>query len=88
MGGKAKNIEKPLVFIVFLHFWEARKRCIRHLRGCLERFRNIFGHDGDKMESKREKMATKRATMATKSAQDPSSLRFSLIFDPSGSKCV
>ena len=76
MGWKAKNIEKPLVFIGFLHFWEARKRCLRHLGGCLVRcwldncvFRNIFGHVGDKMASKRDKIATKRANMATKRAK-------------------
>ena len=70
MGGwKVKNIEKPLGFFGFLYFWEARKRCLRHLGGCLGRFRNIFGHVGDKMASKRDKMATKRANMATKSAK-------------------
>ena len=69
MGGQAKNIEKPLVFIVFVHFWEARKRCLRHLGGCLGRFRNIFGDVGDKIASKRDKMATKRANMATESAK-------------------
>ena len=69
MGGKAKNIEKPQVFVGFLHIWEARKRCLRHLGGCLGRFRNIFGHVGDKMACKRDKMATKRANMATKSAK-------------------
>ena len=69
MGWKAKNIEKPLVSLGFLHFWEAWKRCLRHLGGCLGRFRNIFGHVGDKMASKRDKMATKRANMATKSAK-------------------
>ena len=76
MGWKAKNIEKQYVFISFLHFWEARKRCLRHLRGCLGRcwlhdliFRNVFGHVGDKMASKRDKMATKRVNMATKSAK-------------------
>ena len=69
MGGKAKNIEKPKVFLGFLHFWEVWKRCLRHLGGCLGRFRNIFGHVGDKMACKRDKMATKRANMATKSAK-------------------
>ena len=65
MGWKAKNIKKLMVFIGFLHFWEARKRCLRHLGGCLGRcwlddcfFRNIFGHVGDKMANKRGKMAT------------------------------
>ena len=65
MGWKAKNIEKTIVFIGFLHFWEARKRCLRHLGGCLGRcwlhdliFRNVFGHVGDKMANKRGKMAT------------------------------
>ena len=53
----------------FLHFWEARKRCLRHLGGCLGQFRNISGHVGDQMASKRDKMATKRANMATKSAK-------------------
>ena len=67
--GKAKNIEKSWVFCGFLHFLEARKGCLRHLGGCLGRFRNIFGHVGDKMASKRDKMATKRANMATKSAK-------------------
>ena len=54
MGWKAKNIKKPMVFIGFLHFWEARKRCLRHLGGCLGRcwlhdlvFWNVFGHVGD-----------------------------------------
>ena len=69
MGGKAKNIEKPLVFLCVWHFWEAWKRCLRHLEGCLGQFRNIFGHVGDKMACKRDKMATKRANMATKSAK-------------------
>ena len=69
MGGKAKNIEKPYVFFGFWDFWEAWKRCLRHLGGCLGRFRNIFGHVGDKMACKRDKMATKRANMATKSAK-------------------
>ena len=64
MGGKAKNIEKPYVFFGFLHFGEARKRCLRHLGGCLGRFRNIFGHVGDKMASKRANMATKSAKMS------------------------
>ena len=64
-----KNIEKHLVFLVFLHFWEARKKCLRHLGGYLGQFRNIFGHVGEKMASKRDKMATKRANMATKSAK-------------------
>ena len=27
MGGQAKNIEKPFVFIGFLQIWEARKKC-------------------------------------------------------------
>ena len=69
MGGKAKNIEKLLVFFSFLHFWEAWKRCLRHLGGCLGRVRNIFEHVGEKMASKQDKMATKRAHMATKSAK-------------------
>ena len=69
MGGKAKNIETLLVFFGFWHFWEARKVCLRHLGGCLGRFRNIFGHVGEKMASKRDKMATKRADMSTKSAK-------------------
>ena len=69
MGGQAKNIEKPLVFLVFLQFWEAWKRCLRHLGGCLGRFQNIFGHVGDQMASKRDKTATKRANMAIKSAK-------------------
>ena len=76
MGGRAKNIEKPEVFFGFWHFWEAWKRCLRHLGGCLGRcwlhdrvFLNIIGHVGDKMPSKRDKMATKRANMATKSAK-------------------
>ena len=69
MGGKAKNLEKLLVFFSFLHFLEARKGCLRHLGGCLGRFRSIFRHVGDKMASKRDKMATKRANMATKSAK-------------------
>ena len=58
MGGKAKNIEKLQVFFGFWHFWEAWKRCLRHFGGCLGRFRNIFGHVGDKMACKRDKMAT------------------------------
>ena len=69
MGGQAKKIEKLMVFFGFLHFWEAWKRCLRHLGGCLGRFQNIFGHVGDKMACKRDKMATKRANMATKSAK-------------------
>ena len=64
MGGKAKNIEKPQVFFGFWHFLEARKGCLIHLGGCLGRFRNIFGHVGDKMASKRANMATKRAKMS------------------------
>ena len=43
--------------------------CLKHLGGCLGRFRNIFLHVGDKVASKRDKMATKRANMATKSAK-------------------
>ena len=69
MGGKAKNIENLCAFLSFWHFMEARKRCMKHLGGCLGRFRNIFGHVGEKMASKRDKMATKRANMATKSAK-------------------
>ena len=69
MGGKAKNIKQLEVFLRFLHFWEARKRCLRHLGSYLGRFRNIFGHVGEKMASKRDKMATKKANMATKSAK-------------------
>ena len=70
MGGKAKNIKTNFrVFAVFFALCETRKRCLRHLGGCLGRFRNNFGHVGDKMASKRDKMATKRANMATKSAK-------------------
>ena len=36
MGGKAKNIEKPLVFFGFLHFWEAWKRCLSILGAVLD----------------------------------------------------
>ena len=35
MGWKAKNIEKHMVFIGFLHFWEARKRCLSILGAVL-----------------------------------------------------
>ena len=66
--GKQQTQKKHKVFIGFMHFWEARKRCLRHLGGWLGRFRNIFGHVGTKMANKRVKMATKRANMATKSA--------------------
>ena len=80
MGGKAKNIEKLWVFIRFFALlggseevseasWGLSWRCLRHLGGCLGRFRNIFGHVGENMASKRGKMATKRANMATKSAK-------------------
>ena len=76
MGGKAKNIEKPVVFLGLLHFWEARKRCLSILGAVLDDvgsrvvfFRSLFGHVGDKMANKRDKMATKRANMATKSAK-------------------
>ena len=70
MGWKATNIEtKLLVLFVFLHFLEARKRCLRHLGSYLGRFRNIFRHVGKKMASKRDKMTSKRANMATKSAK-------------------
>ena len=69
MGGKAKNIKKLLVFLGFWYFWEAWKRCLRHLGGCLGRFRKVFGHVGDKMACKRDKMATKRTNMATMSAK-------------------
>ena len=76
MGGKAKKIEKQKVSLVFLHFREARKRCLSILGAVLDDvgsaialFRNIFGHAGDKMASKRDKMATKRANMATKNAK-------------------
>ena len=64
MGGKAKNIEKSLVFFGFWHFWEAWKRCLRHLGGCLGRcwlegyvFRKFFGHVGDKRANSRGKIA-------------------------------
>ena len=36
MGWKAKNIEKLVVFIGFLHFWEARKRCLSILGAVLD----------------------------------------------------
>ena len=66
MGWKPKNIENQMFSLFsFFHFWEARKRCLRHLGGCLGRcwlegcdFRKFFGHVGDKMASKRGKMAT------------------------------
>ena len=64
-----KHLKNNQFFAVFLHFWEARKRCLRDLGGYLGRFRNIFGHVGEKMVSKRDKMATNRANMATKSAK-------------------
>ena len=36
MGGKAKNIEKTLGFLGFLHFWEAWKRCLSILGAVLD----------------------------------------------------
>ena len=68
-AGEQTPFKKQLVFFGFLHFLEARKGCLRHLGGCLGRFRNICEHVGDKMASKRDKMATKRANMATKSVK-------------------
>ena len=35
MGWKAKNIKKHVVFIGFLQFWEARKRCLSILGAVL-----------------------------------------------------
>ena len=69
MSVKANNFQKLDVFLRFSHFGEARKRCLRHLGGCLGRSRIIFRRVGEKMASKRDKMATKRAKMATKSAK-------------------
>ena len=36
MGWKAKNIEKLWVFLGFLHFWEAWKRCLSILGAVLD----------------------------------------------------
>ena len=71
MGGKAKNIEKPLVFIAFLEFWGGWKGCLRYLGGYLGQcwledwiFRRIFGYVGAKIVNKMGKMATKRRKMS------------------------
>ena len=60
-----KHLETRKVFSFFLHFWEAQKRCLRHLGSCLGRcwldecvFSKFFGHVGDKMANKIGKMAT------------------------------
>ena len=36
MGGKANNVEKPLVFFGFWHFLEARKKCLSILGAVLD----------------------------------------------------
>ena len=65
MGGKANNIKKLMVFLSFLHFCEARKRCLSILGAVLDDvglrvvfFRFLFGHVGDKRANNRGKMAT------------------------------
>ena len=65
MGGKAKHIEKPQVFFVFLALLGGLEEVSEHLGGCLGRcwlegyvFRKFFGHVGDKRANSRGKMAT------------------------------
>ena len=66
MGWKAKNIEKPYVFLRFLHFWEAWKRCLSILGAVLDDvgsrvvfFCSFFDMlAGDKKANKGGEMAT------------------------------
>ena len=65
MGGKANNINKPLVFDRFLALLGGFEEVSEHPGGCLGRcwlegyvFRKFFGHVGDKRANNRGKMAT------------------------------